>query len=125
MQIATKTTVISLLNDDILLVKFLDNDEEIDLQEAKAQLDAANTISGGKKMLVLIDARQSIHEFSNDAKEFIANVNVKKAEAMLVKELHQRIIATFYLKLSGSKHAHPVKVFSNETEAINWLLSFK
>lgn len=125
MQIATKTSVISLLNEDILFVKFLDNDEEIDLQEAKAQLDAATQLSGGTKILVLIDARRSVHSLSNEAKDFIANVNVKKAEAILVKELHQRIIATFYLKLSGSKHAHPVKVFSNETEAVNWLLSFK
>lgn len=125
MQIATKTTHISLLNNDILQVKFLDNDEEIDLQEAEAQLDAAVKLTGGKEMLVLIDARQSVHDFSNEAKEFIANIAVKKAEAMLVKELHQRIIATFYLKLSASKHAHPAKVFSNETEAINWLLSFK
>lgn len=125
MQIATKTAHISILPNKILVVKFIDNNEDIDLNEAKAQIAAADQLSNGQPMLVLVDARNSVHELTHEAKDHIANFGNKIAEAFLVKELHQRIIAAFYLRQSTSKHDHPVKVFNDETAAIAWLLSFK
>ena len=102
-----------------------DNDLKIDLQEAEAQYNAAKQLVDGKEMLVLVDARESIHELTTEAKEFIAKISEKKAEAIVVKELHQRIIATFYLKVTVTIYHHPVKVFSDRNEAVKWLLSLK
>ncbi|MBP9067974.1 MAG: hypothetical protein KBG47_00600 [Bacteroidia bacterium] len=125
MQISTSTSLISLTSEGLLEVKFLDNDLKIDFEEAKAQSEAANKLTGGKNMLVLVDARDSMHELTKEAKEFIAKVSGKKAEAIVVKELHQRIIATFYLKVTAKFFVHPVKVFSDRDLAVKWLLSMK
>ena len=113
MQIRTSTSLISVTPEGLLEVKFIDNDLKIDLQEAEAQYNAAKQLVDGKEMLVLVDARESIHELTTEAKEFI------------VKELHQRIIATFYLKVTVTIYHHPVKVFSDRNEAVKWLLSLK
>ncbi len=122
--IVTSTASFQLLPEGILLVKFLPNDIVIDEEEAKRHLEAANTIMFNKQALVLVDATESMHELTSEAKDFIANHPIKIAEAILVKELHQRIIATFYLKLSRSLGNHPTKVFSDINDAKKWLLSF-
>ncbi len=123
MQISTNTSLISVTPEGLLEIKFIDNDLKIDLEEAKAQYNAAKQLVGGKEMLVLVDARESMHDLTKEAKEFIAQVSEKKAEAIVVKELHQRIIATFYLKVTVMHYNHPVKVFSDRNEAVKWLLS--
>lgn len=125
MQIETHTATFSLSTDGILIVTFKNNDIEIDLEEAKIQVEAAAKLSDNKPVPVLVDARLSMHELTKEAKKYIAEYALKKAEAILVKELHQRIIATFYLKVSASLSNHPMKVFTNEAEAMKWLLSFK
>lgn len=125
MQIETNTAVFSLTPEGILLVTFKDNDLEIDLEEAKMQVEAASILANHVAVPVLIDARLSMHEFSNEGKEYIAASILKKAEAILVKELHQRIVATFYLKVSASKYDHPMKVFTSAEEATKWLLHYK
>jgi hypothetical protein len=125
MQISTKTSLISATPEGFLEIRFIENDLKIDLEEAKAQYKAAKQLLGNKNMLILVDAREAIHEITKDAKEFIASISEKKAEVILVKELHQRIVATFYLKNSASIFNHPVKVMSSKDEAIDWLLSNK
>lgn len=125
MQIETNTAIFSISSQGILVATFKNNDLEIDLEEAKLQVEAAGNLSNHQYMPVLVDARQSMHELTKEAREYIAAYSLKKAEAILVKELHQRIIATFYLKISAARSNHPMKVFTNEEDAINWLLSFK
>jgi len=123
MQISTKTSLISVDPQGFLEVKFLDNDRKIDIAEAKAQYQAAKTLVGGKQMLVLVDAREAVHELTREAKEFIAGISEKKAEVIVVTELHQRIVATFYLRNSTSIFNHPVKVMNDRDQAVKWLLS--
>ncbi|MFO0357160.1 MAG: hypothetical protein ACK50A_09410 [Sphingobacteriaceae bacterium] len=125
MQIETNTATFSLSTDGILIVTFKNNDIEIDLEEAKAQVAAAEKLTNKQYVPVLIDARRSMHDLSKEAKKYIAEYSLKKAEAILVKELHQRIIASFYLKVSASHSNHPMKVFTDEAEAMKWLRSFK
>lgn len=125
MQIETHTAIFTISSEGILVVTFKNNDLEIDLEEAKLQVEAASKLANYQKMPVLIDARLSMHELTKEAKEFIANNALKKAEAILVKELHQRIVASFYLKVSATKSNHPMKVFTNESEAKQWLLNIK
>lgn len=123
MQISTRTSTISVDPHGFLEIKFLDNDRKIDIEEAKAQYEAAKKLLGNKQMLILVDARDAVHELTREAKEFIAGISEKKAEVIVVKELHQRIVATFYLKNSISIFNHPVKVMSDRDLAVTWLLS--
>jgi hypothetical protein len=123
MQISTGTSVISITPEGFLEIKFIDNDMKIDADEAKAQYKAAKQLLGNKQMFILVDAREAVHELTREAKEFIASISEKKAEVIVVKELHQRIVATFYLKNSASIFNHPVKVMSNREQAVDWLLS--
>lgn len=125
MQINTATSLISVTPEGFLEIKFIDNDRKIDIDEAKAQYKAAKQLLGDKPMLMLVDARDAVHELTREAKEFIASISEKKAEVIVVKELHQRIVATFYLKNSVSIFNHPVKVMSDHAKAVEWLLSNK
>ena len=107
-----------------LVVRFIEGIGDIDLEEIKIQMEAGLKLTGGKKMPVLVDTRESFHSLSPEAKEFAAKNDMKIAEAILVKSLHQRIIGTFFLKLASSISNHPIKIFSNEEEAIHWLKGF-
>jgi len=121
----TKTACFEFLPEGILSVTFLSGDDEIDLEEAKIHVNFAKELTNGIKLPVLVDVTQSMHQLTKEAKEYIGNFPFKTAEAILVKELHQRIIASFYLKISRQANKHPTKVFINRDEAITWLLGFK
>lgn len=123
MEISTHTAVFSLTPEGILKVVFLSNELPIDLEEAKRHVEAANKLTKSQKSLVLVDARQLMHELTEEAKKYISQSPNKIAEAILVKKLHQRIVANFYFKVANTFGTHPKKVFTDETEAINWLLS--
>jgi hypothetical protein len=124
MQNSTAIAKFELLPGGILQVIFLKGEDIIDLEEAKRHVEIGNRLSEGKSLPILVDATESMHELTKEGKEYIAQYALKKAEAILVKELHQRIIATFYLKLSGNISKHPTKVFTNRSDAINWLKTF-
>lgn len=111
-------------DDSILVVRFTEGIGDIDLKEIKNQMEAGLKLTGGKKMPVLVDTRESFHSLSPEAKEFAAKNDMKTAEAILVKSLHQRIIGSFFLKLASSISNHPTKIFSNEEEAIQWLKGY-
>ncbi len=106
---------------DFLIGKFLDNNLDFDKEEAERQLKYLNNITHGKKFKVLIDATESFHIPTNEAKEILAANDLKIAEAILIKQTHQRIVANFYMKLTKKKQKHPIKVFSNKEKAIEWL----
>ncbi|MGE0568715.1 MAG: hypothetical protein AB7O73_12255 [Bacteroidia bacterium] len=125
MQLETATTEFSIIEGNILFLKFKDNDIEIDLEEAKLHQQIAEKLTNSKKMLVLVDARDSMHMLTKEASEFIAAVDVKIAEAIVVKELHQRLLATFYLKFVQVKSKHPIKVFTDIEKAKSWLISLQ
>jgi hypothetical protein len=48
------------------------------------------------------------------------NQNIKRAEAIVITDIGQRVEADFYLK--HKKANHPIKIFDNEAEAKLWLL---
>ena len=65
-------------------------------------------------------------ESNAEARAKFANPNrfkMKIAEALVIKTLPHRIESNFYK--NKIKPQHPVKVFSKEKEAIEWLLSFE
>lgn len=72
-------------------------------------------------MKVLVDATESMQQMTKEAKEYLVENKLKLAEAILVKAIHQRLIATFFINMVKKKKSHPVKVFSDREKAIQWL----
>ncbi|MES2761641.1 MAG: hypothetical protein V4677_05520 [Bacteroidota bacterium] len=114
---------VQLLNNGIVKIEMLE-DQIIDLQEAVQLNIAQGELLEGKPGLVLMVADSST-QFTSDARDFSASsegLRFSIAEAILVKNLAQRIVVSFYLKIN--KPAKPSKAFNTEEEAIKWLLSF-
>ena len=62
---------------------------------------------------------------SNEARHNFADLDrscIKRAEALLIHQLHHRLIADFHI--NHFKPAIPTKVFDNEESAIRWLSRF-
>jgi lipopolysaccharide export LptBFGC system permease protein LptF len=122
--IKTRLTEISLTDNGILIVDFSDSNADFDYEEAKYQLEAVNELTEGQKVPVLIDTTKSFQTPSLEARELLASYSFKKAEALVVKYLHQRITATFFIKLVQTKHNHPINIFTNKEKAMKWLEQF-
>lgn len=64
--------------------------------------------------------------FSSEAWDFMTNKETDfsfvKAHAIVIKQLHLRILATFFSQLRKSNYQ--TKIFSNETKAFAWLNQF-
>ncbi|NUM49527.1 MAG: hypothetical protein HUU48_00305 [Flavobacteriales bacterium] len=124
-KIITKTAEFSLDKRGFLKIVFLNNTEDIDESEVNIHIKAAGEIAGYSKLAVLADVRLGSHSIDKKAKEMIATYNMKKAEAIIINSLAHRIIGNFYLKLSKRMNKNfPVKLFLNEKEAIQWLLTY-
>ena len=94
----------------------------IESEEITKQL---GILSKGKKMLVLMIADE-ITQFDQGAREYSASEAGSKytlADALVVKNLAQRILANFYVTVNKPKI--PSKTFNSEEEAKNWLFSLK
>ncbi len=117
-----RTNVAELSFDErgFIRLKLLNTDSVFDLAEAKNQFEAARNLSNNQPYKVLVDTRQAFVTPDKEAENFITQAQFRKAEAIIITSLHYRIIAKFYVK--RLKHIH-VKVFRNEGEAIDWLLS--
>lgn len=122
--ISTKTAEVFLIDGPILVIKFIDNGFEADLDEILLHIAAGKKLTDNKKAPILVDVRESFYLLTKEAEEMAAKEEHKLAEAILVSALHQRLIGTFFLKLSHQKNKHPVKMFTSEKEAIKWLKQF-
>ncbi len=97
----------------------------IGLAESKSMNDAIGTLSEGKECLILIVADE-FAQFDRDTSDFSASEEGQRytiADALVVKSLSQKILANFYLKFN--KPAKPTRIFTNEKEAADWLLSLE
>lgn len=106
---------------DMLGGHIIDLEESVQLNIAQGELLKGETGSG----LVLMMA-DSTTQFTSEARDFSASkegLRFSKAEAMVVKNLAQKLIVNFYLKFNNP--SVPSKAFNTEEEAIKWLLSFK
>lgn len=99
----------------------------IDLEESVqlniAQGDLLKGQMGAGLVLMVAD---STTQFTNDARDFSASkegLRFSMAEALVVKNLAQKLVVNFYLKFN--KPSVPSRAFNTEEEAIKWLLSFK
>jgi len=120
-QIKLDFCTISLRNDGVIENRFLmDTPYEIDADSLEKIANAMTVLSRGNKMPILSIAGL-YGTISPEARKVDINDanNYTLALALVIRELHQRLLAIFYFKLK--KIDYPVKTFKNEVEALEWL----
>jgi len=92
-------------------------------KEARVMNDHIGVLSEGKEIPVLMVADE-VTQFDSSARDFSASeegLRYTLADAMVVKNIAQRLLASFYL--SFNKPKKPSKMFGREEDAIKWLYS--
>jgi hypothetical protein len=113
---------VHLRNDGILQINFGDN-VEMDLKESVEIIETMGDFTGGKKALVLniagknTSATSAAREYSASA----AGLRFTIADAFVVKNLAQKILANFYI--SFNKPLVKTRIFDDEEKALEWLKS--
>lgn len=100
-----------------------EKDSELSIDNVGEYSQLWEKVCAGEKRVFLIDLRDSFISIPLDfLKEISSDSNAvkwKKAEAILIDSLPQRMMVNFYKKMETIKF--PVKIFIEENEAINWL----
>jgi hypothetical protein len=95
----------------------------IGLDECVKITEAVGELTQKKPSLILMIAGNTTN-YTSEARYFSASEAgsiYTIADAMIVKNLAQNIMVSFYLKIN--KPIRPTKAFNYESDAINWLLS--
>lgn len=119
----TKTALVVLGSDGIVRVLFKD-DVEVTPIEVEENFKAYNEVIKGKKYPFIIRANSGSADYTPEGLAYAkAHENdwPKLCVALLVKNLPQRLLANFYLKINKPTHLH--KVFDNPDEAEAWCLN--
>ena len=106
--------------DKILRMKILEG-TRIDLTLAKIINENIRRHAAGGKIAVMIDARAN-YSWDKDAQKYMAeNSECRLATAVITNNPITRILSNTYVKIF--KPSYPVKLFSEEKEAVEWLLN--
>lgn len=110
--------------DFILRITF-DVEDDISIQHLKEIRSIREGIFGNNYYCSIIDVRKDFMGISKEAKEYVANNPIinkyRIAEALLVKNLGQKLGVELYIRLFKPKRAS--KVFFKEEKAEKWLKS--
>lgn len=96
----------------------------IDVEDAADNFLVARHLTKGKPFLKLVDARK-IFKIKKDARVFVERENNSDkhiAKAIVVGSFISRYLNQFFLNLQSQKF--PVKIFTSEKEALEWLKTF-
>lgn len=124
MTIETKIGKISLMENCIIRVEGKPN-IHIELEDMYENDKAFKNLLKEKKdapFLVIFGDNASI---SKEALRYFSNrkrSKIKRAEALVVPQLHHKINARFHIAVQ--KPVHPTKQFTDEKEALKWLMKF-
>lgn len=98
---------------------------EIDLEQAKENSKAVNSLYVDSKFPLFIDIR-NIKSITREARSYFS-VNGRDthitAFAILVESELTKVIANFFFKINGS--SVPAKMFTDEQKAVAWLNKYK
>ena len=115
---------IQLKSNEIVYVLFKDNCVlDIDLQ--MRLLKDYNTITDNKLMPFIFMAAENVN-ITKEARDNAVKIEDQSslgASAVIVNNLAYKLIANFYMRFNKPKR--PFKTFSNEKDAIEWLLTLK
>lgn len=102
------------------------NNAEITLEVAREFAGIMEEICDGEARRFVFDTRDSYGAAMMESRKYLAHdehaIRWRKADAILVNSLHNRILANFYLKIASNKR--PARVFGSEKAALKWLERF-
>ena len=113
---------VQLLSNKIIRLQMFAN-VVIGFNECREMNNKIGELSEGKEALILMVPDSSTY-FAPESRDFSASLEGLKytiADAMVVRNLGQKILVSFYLKFN--KPPKPSKAFSTELQAMEWLLS--
>lgn len=100
---------------------------ELDLKNVEQMVADRLNFLNGKKVPALVDTT-GIKRVSKEARDFMASNQGSEgivAAAILSKSIFSTFISNFFIKISLIKAPLPIKLFSTEDEALDWLKQFK
>ena len=114
---------ISIRSDGIMHVT-MKNKEEFGIDEVKLIRRTRKELAQGKSYPILYTGDKLVLP-TKEARAYMAektDQELAKAEAMIIKSLPQRMIASTYIRINKPKC--PIRFFENESDAIEWLKEF-
>lgn len=120
----TDTCVFRMRDDGILHGTALP-DRQQTLEDARANLAAASRASEGVQAPLLLDVRRT-GTLSREARQLYAGedgAQVITALAFVANTAFTRVVGNFFIKLAKTRY--PVRLFSRESEAIEWLEAYR
>jgi len=121
--VSTRTAKVWLDADGIIHKEFHEHAEET-LKDALESMEVIKRISKGRKLPIMIDMGK-VHSMDPEARAYYSGneaFSATSAAAAVTKSLMSRLIGNFFLGFN--KPEYPRKVFSNESEALDWLKDF-
>jgi hypothetical protein len=111
-----------LINEGLILLQFKDK-VDFELDNAIEVLEHIYDFVEGKPFVLIADARDIRSNMSHEARQKFATdkkiSTIRKAQALVVNNLHSRLIANFYLNFH--KPTDPLKVFNDYNKALDWI----
>lgn len=110
-------------SDGIIYIKFIDK-LDMTLEKAKSSVEARLSLCEGLDHPVLIDMR-GIRSVTREAREYFANEGTRliKAGALIVGSPLNRTLGNIFLWINKPKVQ--TRLFTNENEALKWLIQYR
>ncbi|MBL4735581.1 MAG: hypothetical protein JKY18_09645 [Flavobacteriales bacterium] len=118
--IELRTARICLRDDGIISVHVKD-DVDIVLEDSRETFEVVKRLAGGKKKPVLV-LTGSGGTITNEVRKFSASKEAGEptlAEAIVAKSLVHKLVVNFLIRFANM--GRPMKLFTNEREAVLWL----
>lgn len=112
-----------LIEEGVILITYKSK-IEIELEDVIEIRNITHELANGKAYVSIYDAGDET-TVTKEAREISANdgnITNRKAMAIIIKHLGQRIIANFFINFN--KKMHPMKAFNTKEEAIKWAKQF-
>jgi hypothetical protein len=118
-----KASVVMLRNDGIMEYSIRPN-LTMNVSDARDIVDATNELGGGKKYPLLINAG-NFSLVDTEVRYYASSPEANRftiASAILVRNIAQKLMGNAYIKFN--KPPTPTRLFTDEQEAVRWLLSY-
>lgn len=125
-QINIDCASIELLENGIILIMY-EPDYEVELKDVKEVEKAFIQLSDSSKIYCLMDTSGRYINFTSEAQKFLSSEasivqeGKIKASAIIINNLPNRLFAKLFSNFFKPKF--PMKIFSNQKDALNWLKS--
>lgn len=124
--IKTSKAIVSEIEDEIVLIEFPTPNTEINYEDSQAIFEARTKLFEHDDKQLLLVRLQTNPKPDKDARDYAKNRpmnDLTLGMAMVVKSVFSRVIGNFFVGVNRGDY--PVKLFTDEEEAKEWLLSLR